>query len=99
MCYESCDLTVEHGEPLQVLVGLQLLGGTQRHTQSHGFDLPLNDVDVAGIQEEDKPAGDRKHRRSLKGLTGKVLNSSSAVSRWSNRLSCFQFHTQPFKGR
>lgn len=52
----SDDLTVEHGEPLEVLVGLQLLSGTQRHTESHGFYFPLNDVDVTGIQEEDKPA-------------------------------------------
>lgn len=82
--WQSDDLTVEHGEPLQVLVGLQLLRGTQRHTQSHGFDFPLDDVDVAGIQEEDKPAGDRKLRKLLKvsGETGKQLNSSSAVSRW-----------------
>lgn len=81
--WQSDDLTVEHGEPLQVLVGLQLLGGTQRHAQSHGFDFPLNNVDVAGIQEEDKPAGDRKHRKSLKvtGQTGRQLNSS-AVRRW-----------------
>lgn len=54
------DLTVDHGESLQVLVGLQLLSGTQGHTQSHRLDFPLNYVDVAGIQEEDEPAEDRK---------------------------------------
>ena len=58
------DLTVEHGEPLQVLVRLHLLGGTQRHTQSHGLDLPLDDVYVTGVQEEDKPA-DREHRKEV----------------------------------
>lgn len=58
--WSSDELTVHHGEPLQVLVGLQLLGGTQGHTQSHGLDFPLDDVDVAGIQEEDEPAGGRR---------------------------------------
>lgn len=48
-------LTVDHGECLQVLVGLQLLSGTQRDAQSHGLDFPLNNVDVAGIQEENEP--------------------------------------------
>lgn len=53
----SDDLTVDHGEPLQVLVGFQLLRWTERHTHGHGLDLPLDDVDVTGVQEEDKPAG------------------------------------------
>ena len=52
------ELTVEHGEPPQVLVGPQLLGGTQRYAQSQRLDLPLDDVDVTGIQEEDEPEGD-----------------------------------------
>lgn len=66
-CKESCDiyaLTIDHSEPLQVLVGLQLLCGTQRHTKSHRLDFPLNNVDVTGIQEEDKPVSDKKHRKS-----------------------------------
>lgn len=58
------DLTIDHGEPLQILIGLQLLGGTQRHTQRHGFDFSLNKVDIAGIQEENKPEGTRSHDRS-----------------------------------
>lgn len=50
------ELTVDHGEPHQVLVAPQLLRGTQRDAQSHGLDFPLNDVDVAGVQEEDEPS-------------------------------------------
>lgn len=54
-CVGLCDLTIDHGEHLQVLVGLQLLAGTQRHTERHRPDLSLNNVDVAGIQEEYEP--------------------------------------------
>lgn len=74
MTHVSVELTVDHGEPLQVLVGLQLLGGTQRHTQSHGFDFPLHDVNVTRIQEEDKPAGDR-NTGSHKKPSNEPLNS------------------------
>lgn len=60
-------LTVEHGEPLQVLVGLQLLAGTQRHAERHGPDPPLDQVDVTRIQEEHKPTGSHHHcTRSFK---------------------------------
>lgn len=58
-------LTIDHGEGPEVLVRPQLHGGTKRHTQGHGFDFPLHDVDVTGIQEENIPGERDKEEKEI----------------------------------
>lgn len=58
--------TVDHGEPLQVLVGAQLLCGALGHTKRQRADPALHQVHVAGVQEENKPweSGSQEVRKS-----------------------------------
>lgn len=86
------ELTVKHGEPLQVLVGPQLLRGTQRHAESQGLDLPLDDVDVTGIQEEDEPEEDDTGNDTplflwCPGVTASLTSSNRVLLRFTKVLN------------
>lgn len=96
MTVNGDDLTVNHGKALNIMVRLELLTRTQSHTQSDGSDLPLDDVDVTRIQEEDKSEERRSHWASVDIISKYMAMTSIWETEWKWWSVCLYIHCLPY---